>query len=400
MMDKRKKYMNWFILYALIFLSVLFLFQFIFESSNAQYNIFFLSTKNMFADFYNPIKYSFDKNPYQFNLGLVADPERAYPPFAYLLFYVFARYSNFSSLSALAAWQDSVLLTISIIFFSFIILLFFIQLYEKLNLKVTEKLLVIFVLFFSSVFLFSIERGNIVILSALLSSFYLFNYSHESKIVRESAFIALAMSAGIKIFPAIFGMLLIYEKRYLEAFRLVIYGLLFFFLPFLFFEGGFYNIILFFNNTIVSTLKYNYAQFPRYGFRYWITYLNNQDFIDFVYATAVYFQLILVLFSLYIMKVSKSSINRIFLLTLILMIFPVNSAQYNGLYLFVYIVLFLNRIDYKKSDIVYAILIFFFLNPYQFLINGFNFTLLLQNLSVSFMFLFAILNKLLSIKLQ
>jgi hypothetical protein len=47
----------------------------------------------------------------------------------------------------------------------------------------------------------------------------------------------IAISAGFKIYPAVFGLFWIVEKRYKEAVRLVIYGVVAFFVPFLFFGG-------------------------------------------------------------------------------------------------------------------------------------------------------------------
>lgn len=59
----------------------------------------------------------------------------------------------------------------------------------------------------------------------------------EKKFYRELALILIALAAGLKIAPAIFGLLYIKEKRYAEAGRLIIYGIIFFFVPF-FFVGG------------------------------------------------------------------------------------------------------------------------------------------------------------------
>ena len=47
----------------------------------------------------------------------------------------------------------------------------------------------------------------------------------------------IAIASAFKITPAIFGLIYIKEKRYKEAFRLVVYGVIFFFLPFVF-TGG------------------------------------------------------------------------------------------------------------------------------------------------------------------
>jgi hypothetical protein len=59
----------------------------------------------------------------------------------------------------------------------------------------------------------------------------------SNKALREFSMICIAISAGFKIYPAVFGLFWIAEKRYKEAARLVIYGVAAFFVPFIFFGG-------------------------------------------------------------------------------------------------------------------------------------------------------------------
>ena len=58
--------------------------------------------------------------------------------------------------------------------------------------------------------------------------------------------IFIAIAAGWKIYPAIFGFIYLRERRYTEAIRLVIYGMLFFFVPF-YFTGGIVGFKNYFN---------------------------------------------------------------------------------------------------------------------------------------------------------
>lgn len=95
--------------------------------------------------------------------------------------------------------------------------------------------------------IYCIQRGNIILLSLLLSVFFVFYRNSENKVIRELSYIALALAAGIKIFPALFGLLLINDKKYKEAGRLVIYGVLAFFVPFAFY-GGIDGFLCFINN--------------------------------------------------------------------------------------------------------------------------------------------------------
>ena len=87
--------------------------------------------------------------------------------------------------------------------------------------------------------MFCLERGNILILSVVLAMFFIFFKDSENKIIRELSYIALAFSAAIKLYPAIFGLTLIIEKKYKEAARLMLYGILVVGLPIVFFLDEF-----------------------------------------------------------------------------------------------------------------------------------------------------------------
>jgi hypothetical protein len=71
--------------------------------------------------------------------------------------------------------------------------------------------------------------------------------------VRETALFLFAIAAALKLYPAVFGILYLVKKRYKEAGRLIIYGFLFFFVPFVFFQGGNGFRIFLYNITAVGS---------------------------------------------------------------------------------------------------------------------------------------------------
>ena len=83
----------------------------------------------------------------------------------------------------------------------------------------------------------AIQRGNIIILAIPLTMFFVFFRNHERKLVRELSYISLAIAAGLKIYPAVFGILLLTDKKYKEAVRLIIYGIIAFVVPIFAFGG-------------------------------------------------------------------------------------------------------------------------------------------------------------------
>lgn len=79
--------------------------------------------------------------------------------------------------------------------------------------------------------LFAIERGNIIFMSFMFLMYFVAYYQSDNKMLKETALISLALSAGLKYYPAGFGLLLIYERRWKEAIRTIIYGILALFIP-------------------------------------------------------------------------------------------------------------------------------------------------------------------------
>ena len=85
--------------------------------------------------------------------------------------------------------------------------------------------------------LYQFDRGNIIILSFFFALLFFHWKDSDSPVKRELALIFLAIAAGLKIYPMLFGVLLLLEKRWRDALRCIIYGLLAFWLPALIFGG-------------------------------------------------------------------------------------------------------------------------------------------------------------------
>lgn len=100
-----------------------------------------------------------------------------------------------------------------------------------------SMLLTVTVLFSAPFFGSAIERGNAVFPVCAMLLLALAFKDSENKVLKELALILIAVAANFKLYPAILGLLYLKEKRYKEAFRLVLYGGLLFVLPFVFFGG-------------------------------------------------------------------------------------------------------------------------------------------------------------------
>ena len=78
--------------------------------------------------------------------------------------------------------------------------------------KEEENLMLQFVIFFSGPMLFTIERGNFVLLAFIMTWFYVLFYDNDDFKIRVFAYLALAIAAGIKIYPALFGVLTVSSR--------------------------------------------------------------------------------------------------------------------------------------------------------------------------------------------
>ncbi len=108
---------------------------------------------------------------------------------------------------------------------------------QRVKLKgISEKILILAVCV-SAPFMFTLERGNLIFFSFILSMFFVFNYGNENRVIKEISFLALALAAAIKIYPALFGFILLKRGNIKETIRLVIYGIVAFILPFFYYDG-------------------------------------------------------------------------------------------------------------------------------------------------------------------
>ncbi len=207
---------------------------FLFVGGDVEYN------SDTFMDFFNSIVNTYN-NPY--------DAKVIYPAICSLIFRLLLKMVRPNDFNAVVTEPDksaqepqlklyqSFMLTY-VLFTIIVIVLFFLALGALMkNRSNGEKSIVALFCLLSAPFLFLIDRGNILVLSLVFAMLFVAYYDHKSKVVRELALICLALSISIKIYPAVFGVLLLNEKKYKELVRAVIYTLIVFFLPFVFFGG-------------------------------------------------------------------------------------------------------------------------------------------------------------------
>lgn len=208
---------------------------------------FFRDPRDTGMDFFHSIEYLKDRSPYQkFNT--------LYPPLANLLF---CGIYFFMPDELTATWADSFegslllrstthdLRTYQAPMLAFIIFLVVSVciIYQIITLFLNSRMrkgsgITAFFLILSYGMLYSFERGNILFLTVPLILFYIYFRNSENGFLREAALIALAAAAGLKLYPAFFGILLLRDRKFFSAFRAVIYGILSVILPLFAFQEG------------------------------------------------------------------------------------------------------------------------------------------------------------------
>ncbi len=205
---------------------------------------FFFSTKyeyakstDLFMDFFNSVRDASHNGGYE--KGVI------YPPLANLLFFGFSKMFKGDLVNATfdnrfrLRNEDPVALMVffvSIMLCVFAVYLIIDRYLLRCGFTAAPAALAI-TSALSFPMLYAIQRGNIIILAIPLTMFFVFFRNHERKLVRELSYIALAIAAGLKIYPAVFGILLITDKKYKETARLVLYGVVAFVLPVFAFGG-------------------------------------------------------------------------------------------------------------------------------------------------------------------
>lgn len=106
-----------------------------------------------------------------------------------------------------------------------------------------------------------LERGNSsFVVLVLLAAALRFRRSKDRR-KKEIALFSIAIAAGFKVYPAVFGLLYLSEKRYREAFRLTIYGVLSFSVR-LFFCGTRGMRQFFANQLLIQSTEYSSFTVP------------------------------------------------------------------------------------------------------------------------------------------
>jgi hypothetical protein len=328
--------------------------------------IFFNGTRDFLADFFNVLHFIAERDQY-FNAFT-----STYFPLACMILYPFSKLDNFSTMSLYEMWGSRIGLLSYFFLTGFFVFLLFMSLYQiAKKYSVSQYILISLVL--SYILIYTVERGNLILLSAACIGFFICNYDSENKHKRTWAAIFLALAINLKVFPVLFGILYFAKKQYRELFFCAIIAWVLAFVPFLFLKSGVTNIPQLIINLhhLGDTFTY-YRLEPKYSLAH-VTYVCSLllnvpgEIIHTLSSAAKIINTIMCVVSVGFSCVEKNKWLKISLLTMTLIFLPNLSQIYCGLYVFPMIILFFatTRERAKSFNIFILVIFIVFLNPLQ-----------------------------------
>lgn len=311
-------------------------------------------TAGIYPDLFESVRDAANHYPY--------DWKAIYPPLIYTVLYFFSKLvpGDYVTLGGFAdASETPNGLLVGTLFLMIVTVAVCVLAAERLGLKNRGLLGLMTVLVFSPAYLFMLERGNVVILALLFLEYYTFNYESDDPVKRELALIALAFATCMKLYPVIFGVLLLRKDKLKEATRCIVYGLVLFIVPF-FAMGGLKEIPHLFENiakisadTIASTRGFGYGFKVNVG-NIWGAITERLG----LNGSGVEILLLVVVVQIVaVVLLAQEKWEKIYGLTMILTLIPSFSWIYNEIYLLIpFVLYFAAHKTMKRSDWVYIIL--------------------------------------------
>lgn len=363
------------------------------ECLNSQEQVLFNGGNDFFADFFNVQRYISENNPY-FN-EINGQSEKPYLPICYIIMKPFNSLCDFANMTLQECWE-SPRAVFSAIIFMVLSLFFFFDSFFRLNKNEEWKFYNSLLFLFSSVFLFTIERGNLIILTVACINYYLAFYESKNVWRQKFALFCLCLGAVMKVYPVVFGLLLLKDKRYKDIVICICCGVALTFIPFLFFEHGLNNIPRLLDNIRVNSIVYGNSILYQIGIRpLSIAFAERVGMIDqvnlyFVTSMRV-LTWILSIATLFLAFVVKQKWMQVALLTMFVILFPTNSFFYSGMYLMPFIMLFINKGTIpSKSDYIIILLLCLIFNPIQIVVNKTSVSPFIASFSCVLLWLFLI----------
>lgn len=301
--------------------ALIFIIHFICAPSGLQREVFFKQGYDFFADFINTVRHIAAGQPYVNG--------HIQPPLGFLLLAPFQYFADFGDKYEVIRTNPPVLFA-AILFMGLAELFLFVMLKKFLKNEKGFPVLVYF--FFSGINLYAMERGTVVVFTAAcVAGFFAF---YDSEIRRERIFgcFLLAAAAALKVYPALFGLVLLKRRDWQGILWCALFGLLLTFPLFLFFDGGFDNIPILLENLGKYREEYLITDWDKQVIRIFISghVTTGTHLIFSVFRKAVDYLLILCCTAAFFSKRDEFLILSV---ACIIILCPVGAGFYTLMYL-------------------------------------------------------------------
>ena len=179
----------------------------IFTHGLSSYFAMFPDKNDIFMDYFNSIFYSLN-DPY-------TEYKVIYPPLITAIYELIGHWitidpplDGFDIRASYTGMFSYVLLTMVAVFVMHSLL----RRNRDSKVDVRNEILIL-LLIFSYPMLFTVMRGNCIVYSLIFTILFLYGYRSESPTVRCLSYISLGIAAGLKMYPALFGLLVIRERN-------------------------------------------------------------------------------------------------------------------------------------------------------------------------------------------
>lgn len=313
---------------------------------------------DVLMDFYNSVQYGM--KPYAAKV--------IYPPLINVFYGFLGRFMVIQDgdIRALRTTQLGALVFGMYIIFVYNGLIYFF--FRLKNGTAAERMLFIFTMLFSLPFLYNYDRANSVIIALLGLMIFVYFHHSEYKKKRIFSYISLAVAAGVKISPAIFGLLLLRERKYKEAAVAMVIGVVIFMGPFILTDGNIFILLenIQYTTTMFQNIVLNLDTFEMIdvGNGVFVNLLSTIAYMGRLFnfngqSLAEAINLIILIFGLIIVLLARKlkQWKVIALLSILLVLCPGFSNIYNILFMSLPLVLFLNTCPApSKLNVMYLLL--------------------------------------------
>ena len=288
-----------------------------------------------------------------------------FPPLSYIMYNILykvineARFFDLTAQNAVLFAKDSHLNFVSILITVIQILLLCFSI-QKLFSKYNDKYKYILPLFISisvPVMFLGIWNGNSVVICMIFIIVGIFLADSDDKLLSEISLISIAVASALKVYPALLGLFFVKRKEWNKIIRLILYGVLFMFIPFIFTSGE--NIVIQIGKFLTNIINMSNLG----GYHNYISIISIFELLfkkigwhmgDIVSSCIINAYLFLMIALFYI---SKNKYYDFFFLIVAFTHYSKNAWNYNLVYYVPLFLLFIYQNDNKNKLNIFNIII-------------------------------------------